>query len=85
MTGVQTCALPISVDVAHQGLKVEDLKPGQRVSIDQYVSSVPGVRSVNQPDAEYGLRYIGGTIFCDHATGYIVCAHQSSLSVHSTI
>jgi hypothetical protein len=49
----------------------DNLKPGDRVSLDQYVSSVPG-RLAHTYDKENKLEKLtGGTIFVDNATGHV--------------
>ena len=66
-------------------IKRRDLFPGQRVSVDHHVSLVPGriysSRGCNDPDKMYH----GGTIFFDHASGFIGLRHQVSLSAADSI
>ena len=53
--------------------------------MDHYVSSVPGrlynSRGCNDPDEMYH----GGSIFVDHASGFIGLRHQVSLSAADSI
>ena len=66
-------------------LKIQDLEPGARVSVDQYESSVRGRLATSKGKESFGHKYGGGTIFCDHATGYIECHHQVSLRSTDTV
>ena len=66
-------------------LKIKDLAPGARVSVDQYESSVRGRLATSKGKESFGHKYGGGTIFCDHATGYIQCYHQVSLRATDTV
>jgi hypothetical protein len=72
----------VSTTTVHQEslLKLEqDVEPGSRVSIDQYEYSVRGRLATTKGRESFGHKYAGGTIFCDHASGYIQCFHQVSL------
>ena len=68
-----------------QLLKIGDLEPGARVSIDQYESAVRGRLSTSRGGESFGSKYAGGTIFCDHASGFIQCFHQVSLRASDTL
>ncbi|KAI2489482.1 hypothetical protein MHU86_25099 [Fragilaria crotonensis] len=68
-----------------QLLKIGDLTPGSCVSIDQYESSVRGRLSTGRGKGTFGSKYAGGTIFCDHASGFIQCFHQVSLRASDTL
>jgi hypothetical protein len=48
-----------------------DLQPGDCVSVDQYVSSVPGRLPHTAGKEKPNEKYNGGTIFVDHASSYI--------------
>jgi hypothetical protein len=81
-TEVSTTTIP------HEALlKIKDLTtaPGARVSVNQYKSSVCGRLATSRGKESFGHKYGGGTIFCDHATGYIQCYHQVSLRVTDTV
>jgi hypothetical protein len=65
-------------------LRSEHLQPGQKVSMDQYHSSVPGRLPNTKGKESKDKQYCGGTIFVDHATGYIFAQHQVSLSIVET-
>ena len=66
-------------------IKANDLLPGQRVSVDQYVSKVKG-RTIDsfglEPDHE---KYCGGTIYCDHGSQLLHVGHQTSLRATDTV
>lgn len=66
-------------------LKIGDLEPGGRVSLDQYESSVRGRLSTSRGKESFGAKYCGGTIFCDHASGLVQCFHQVSLRASDTL
>jgi transposase InsO family protein len=53
--------------------------------MDQYESSVRGHLQTTHKSEAFGNRYFGGTIFCDHASGFIKCYHQISLRAADTI
>ena len=76
-----------STTTVHQEqlLKIGDLKPGGCVSIDQYESAVRGRLSTSRGSEGFGSKYAGGTIFCDHASGFIQCFHQISLRASDTL
>jgi hypothetical protein len=62
-----------------------DLLPGECVSIDQYISALPG-RLPNTKGKELkSNQYNGGTIFVDHATTLIYLKHQVSLNSGETL
>ena len=64
-------------------LKRDDLEPGDRMSLDQYVLKVKGrpLESACNED----LKYNGGTIFVDHASSRIFLHHQISLRAGETL
>jgi hypothetical protein len=66
-------------------LKHSDLMQGNMVSIDQYTSTVPGCLPHTYGKEPKKDKYIGGTLFVDHATGYIHLGHQVSLQVGETL
>ena len=76
----------ISKRITHQMIMKRDhLLPGDAVSIDQYESAVRGRLPSGNRREPFGVQYVGGTIFCDHASGYIACFHQASLRADDTI
>ena len=77
----------VATTTVHQEalLKIKDLEPGARVSVDQYESSVRGRLATSRGRESFGHKYGGGTIFCDHASGFIQCHHQVSLRAADTV
>ena len=77
----------VATTIVHKGYlrKVQDLVPGSRVSVDQYESAVRGRLANTRGKESFGHKYAGGTIFCNHASGYIQCFHQVSLRAADTI
>jgi hypothetical protein len=61
------------------------LKPGDMVSIDQYVSTLPGRLPHTKGKEPKKDKYNGGTLFVDHATAYVYLRHQVSLRVGDTL
>ena len=66
-------------------LRADDLVPGSVFSVDQYESSVRGRLPSTRGRESLSLRYVGGTLFFDHASGKIFVRHQKSLSARETI
>ena len=66
-------------------LKENDLQPGDRISCDHYVSPVPGrvVSTSGHSSTTHG--YVAGTIYVDHASGWIFHRAQKSISASDTI
>ena len=56
-----------------------NLQPGDAVSVDQYLSSVPGRLSHTKGKEPTSQQYQGGTIFVDHASSVVYIANQVSL------
>jgi hypothetical protein len=85
--GKQGCT-PISgrrVTFADSGaLSKDKLLPGQRIFVDQYESRAPG-RTFSSKGASSSLKYVGGTLFYDAASGYISIQHQHGLTAAETI
>ena len=77
----------VATTTVHQEalLKVSDLQPGDRVSVDQYESAVRGRLATTKGRENFGHKYAGGTIFCDHASGFVYCSHQVSLRATDTV
>lgn len=67
------------------GLSSNITIPGQRVSMDQYLSTVPGRLPNTQGKEKKEHKYCGGTIFIDHATKYCRAFHQSALTAEATL
>ena len=66
-------------------IRRDDLKPGQKVSCDQYISKTPGRLSTTYGKERPTQQYNGGTIFVDHASGYIFIRNQVSLGIGETL
>ena len=53
--------------------------------MDQYISKTPGRLPHTFGKERKEDKYVGGTIFVDHATGYIFLKHQTSLDAIETV
>ena len=64
-------------------IRENDLVPGDMVSVDQYSVTVRGrlIKSKGTGKTSYS----GGTIFYDHASGYIKVSHQTTLGAADTV
>ena len=72
----------VTSNVPSQELRIrrDDLQPGDCVSIDNYVSAVPG-RLPNSRGLEADhKKFRGGTIIVDHASGFIFVRNQTTLN-----
>ena len=63
----------------YNSIKSGDLNPGGRVSMDQYTSTTQGQLTKGFGKSPINETYGGGTIFVDHASGFIHVEHQVSL------
>jgi hypothetical protein len=61
------------------------LQPGQMVSSDQFVSSSKGRLTTSKGKEPDSQKYTGGTIFYNHASGFIFVVSQVSLGAAETI
>ncbi|CAJ1961247.1 unnamed protein product [Cylindrotheca closterium] len=66
-------------------MMVDNLKPGDKVSIDQYLSAVPGRLAHTFGEEKTSKQYVGGTLFVDHATGFVHAKHQTSTGTRETV
>ena len=66
-------------------LKVGNLKPGDVVSTDQYVSKLLGRLPHTKGKESDSEKYCGGTIYVDEASGFMYVNHQVSLNAAETI
>ena len=66
-------------------IKKQHLLPGQKISADQYVSAVPGRLYTSRGSKSSKDKFCGGTIFVDHASGFIDVRHQPTLSATDTV
>jgi Reverse transcriptase (RNA-dependent DNA polymerase) len=62
-----------------------DLRPGDCVSMDQYISALPGRLPNTKGKESLSDRYKGGTMFVDHATGFLYLRNQVVLTAGSTL
>ena len=76
-TPIRTASTPSSTDGS---LKDGDLRPGDCVSLDQIVCPQKG-RTVNSKKGSI----TGGTVFIDHASGFVKFEPQSSGNVQATL
>ena len=63
----------------------EQLQPGQRVSVDHFVSSTKGRLYEGYGKANPDEMYCGGCLFYDHASKLIHIEHQTHLNTHQTL
>ena len=63
----------------------DNMRPGDCISIDQYVSSHRGRLTTGYGKAPSAQTYAGGTFFVNHTSGYIHVEHQIILSAADTI
>ena len=61
------------------------LLPGAKVSIDQYISTVPGRLAHTKGKELKREKYVGGTIFVDHCSSYIHASNQVTLRAGDTV
>jgi hypothetical protein len=66
-------------------IKRDDLQPGDCASIDQYESRVRGRLSTSRGNEQAHTQYCGGTIFADHASGFLSVQHQVTLGGSDTV
>ena len=66
-------------------LSKEKLEPGQLIFMDQYESRLPGRAFTSQGLPSSSLKYGGGTLFLDAASGYINVSHQVGQTAAETI
>jgi hypothetical protein len=63
----------------------ENLKPGDRVSLDQYVSSATGRLAHTRGNEKKLDKLTSGTIFVYHATGHVLIYNQVSARAGETL
>jgi hypothetical protein len=66
-------------------IKAGDPQSGDCVSVDQYVTSVPGRLSNTIGKESSALKYHGGTIFVDQASSFSFLINQTSLRAGETL
>ena len=62
-------------------IKRDDIAPGDCISTDQHISETPGRLVHAQGRKSTDQQHSGGTIFIDHASGYICLHDQVSLRI----
>lgn len=67
------------------GLKDTHLRPGACVSVDQFVSSTPGRLAHTFGKERQEEKLMGGTVFVDHASGFVYVENQVALSAPETV
>ena len=66
-------------------LKKDNLRPGAMISSDQYVSKLGGRLYTTAGKENPKDKYMGGTIFVDHASQFIFVENQVSLNASETL
>ena len=66
-------------------IRKNDLKPGDKVSIDQHTTRVKGRLLNSRGRGPSHLHYTGGTLFVDHASSRMFAHHQVSTRVGNTL
>ena len=66
-------------------LKQNDLSPGDCISCDHYISPVPGRAIANSGYSSSAHGYTCGTIYVDHASGFMFVRHQTTTAASETI
>jgi hypothetical protein len=66
------------------GISEDQTRPGQRIFVDQYESRTPG-RTLASKGGSSSLKYVGGTLFYDAASGYISVQHQHGFTAAETV
>lgn len=67
------------------GVKANDLYPGSGVSVDHFVSKVPGRLYTSRGKTSPTDMYKGGCIFTDHSSGLLFIQHQVGFTVLETL
>jgi hypothetical protein len=66
-------------------LRRNNLQPGDCISIDQYISALPGRLPHTKGKESKSDQYNGGTLFVDHASGFIFLRNQVALTAGETL
>ena len=59
-----------------QELKKDHLLPGKMVSADHYISRAPGRIYYTKGKSDQSDMFLGGCVFIDHISGYVIIKHQ---------
>jgi hypothetical protein len=73
------------VDSSNRDLSQGDMQPGTKVSIDQYISGLPGRLTHTRGKEDKKTHYNGGTLSVDNSSGYIHHKNQVSLRIRETL
>lgn len=74
-----------SPDVEEGALTRNQLRPGDRASCDQYISTTLGRLSHTQGKEAKSSQLVGGTMFVNHATNFIFHRHQVNLTAAESV
>jgi hypothetical protein len=74
-----------SVKENEGSLSQDTLRPGDKVSCDQYMSPSRGRLEHTKGLESSEKQYVGGTIFIDHATNFLFNNHQVNLTAATTV
>ena len=89
LSKMHTRSPDVNTTIAHPDkemvIKREHLHPGDCISMDQYVCRQQGRLATSYGKENTSKKYNGGTIFVDHATGYIYVHNQVSLRTGETL
>ena len=66
-------------------IRENHLLPGQVVSMDQYQSTIRGRLTTTHGKEKVKDQFVGGTVFYDHASGYLNFIHQPTLGSADTV
>jgi hypothetical protein len=73
------------LDSSNRDLSQGNMQPRTKVSIDQYISGLPGRLTHTRGKEDKKTQYNGGTLFVDHYSGYIHHKNQVSLRIGETL
>jgi len=65
-------------------LKTKNLQPGDSSSINQYISTVHGNLVYKRKELKMD-KYVGGTIFMDHTSGFLFAHNQVTMRAGDTL
>jgi hypothetical protein len=66
-------------------IRKPNLQPGDCISVNQYVSALPGRLSHTKGKESKDSQFNGGTLFIDHASGYVFLRNQVCLTAGETL
>ena len=68
-----------------QGLKKDNILPGQMVSADHYIFRAPGRLYQTKGESDQSDLFSRRCAFIDHASGYVSIKHQVAISATETV